>query len=219
MVVIGITGNIGSGKSLVAEIIREAGFVVSSSDEIAKRLMSENKEIIIALQKVFGDDIYDSEGKLDKAKLAEIVFGDTPEHDKHLKELNRIVHPHVLAEHERQIEEYSEKGTDRLFIESALIFEAQIEDAFDYIVVVDASEELRIKRIQERDGRSLVAIKQMMKSQISSEQKVKQADFVIDNSSTKDSLKQSVSVLLPILSILPAVDLDNDESTEEPYSE
>lgn len=210
MVTIAITGNIGSGKSAVAHIIRDAGHIVVSSDDVAKRLTTEDAGVVQNIKQRFGDDAYNSDGSLNNYRIAEMVFGDSAEHHKRLLELNRIVHPKVLEDHERQIEQHRAQGKHRIFIESALIFEAELEDAFDYVVVVDAPEETRLKRLMQREAASEKAIRSRMKEQISSEQKCKLADFVVDNSSTPEALEKTIAALLPILEILPPRDFEND---------
>ena len=210
IVVVGITGNIGSGKSAVAELIRGAGHTVFSSDETAQRLMRENADLKRELKRNFGDDIYSNDASIDRSKLAALVFGNSSEHHARLALLNRLVHPRVLDEHRLQIEKSAEQGAKLVFIESALLFEVGLEDAFDYIVVVSAPEDVRLQRAMLRSGDNQEKIENRMKEQLSSEEKVENADFVINNSSSLEMLAKTVASLLPILEVLPP--RNNDEA-------
>lgn len=218
IVVIGITGGIGSGKSAVADYIREAGYVVFSSDATAKRLINENAELRHEIKQLFGLEVFQVNGLIDEKALAAKVFGDTPSHTQALNALNTLVHPQVFEEHRRQIEECAEKGEKLVFLESALIYEAGIEDAFDYIIVVDAPEEVRIQRVMQRGNSSEEQVRRRMKQQISANEKKNWADFVIDNSSTPEKLREAVNFLLPIVATLPPSEpqeIEEDDEAEE----
>ncbi len=212
IVVIGITGNIGSGKSAVSRILREAGHTVYSSDETAKQLMNEDTELKAQITKNFGL-VYAPDGMLDTAALARLVFGDAPEHHARLALLNRLVHPRVLEAHQQQIDEAERTGKSLVFVESALLYEVGLDDAFDYIIVVDAPEETRLQRAMQRDGVSAESIRARMHEQLPAQEKTKYADFVLDNSSTLDSLQNAIRSLLPVLEILPP--RREDETAEE----
>lgn len=211
IVVIGITGNIGCGKSEVATLLRAKGCTVLSSDETAKRLMNENAEVRDKLKEVFGIDVFTINGTINKEFLAKKVFGASPDNRKYLETLNSIVHPAVLDEHVRQIREFEQAGLSHLFIESALIYEVEIEDAFDYIVVVDAPEDVRIARAMQRDKGTEAQIRARMENQLDANQKKSWADFTIDNSGTKEQLETSVNFLYPIFLTLPPTSLVEDE--------
>ncbi len=214
IVVIGITGNMGSGKTTVSEWLKKAGHVVFSSDETAKSLMQNDAELRGLIVQNFGPDVY-LDGVLDRQKLASMVFGASPEHHARLALLNRLVHPRVLEEHQRQIEECSNQGVQLVFIESALIYEVGLEDAFDYIVVVDASEDVRVKRVMQRSALTEAEVRSRMKEQMSAQEKVKNADFILDNSSTPEALNTALSALAPILVLLPPRSPDHHDPEEE----
>ncbi len=212
LVVIGITGNIGSGKTAVAKFLREAGHRVYSSDETAKRLMNEDSELKTQIVRNFGQ-VYSPDGVLDTQALAHLVFGSSPEHHARLALLNRLVHPRVLDEHQRQLEAASAEGATLVFIESALLYEIGLDEAFDYIIVVDAPEEVRLARSVQRDGAKAEDIQARMHEQLSAQEKKKYADFVLDNASSLDALHAALRALLPVLEVLPP--RSDDETAEE----
>lgn len=213
LVVIGITGIIGSGKSTVAHWIREAGHTVASSDETATRLMNTDVHLQDQLRASFGGEIFDENNTLKRSALAALVFGETPDHHARLSLLNRLVHPRVLEEHEHQLRQAEAAGLSRMFIESALIYEAGLEDAFDYILAIDAPADACVARVRERSGLSEQQIRSRMSEQMSSAEKTRHADFVLHNDSTLAALRDAFMNLLPILAILPPRTAE-DESDE-----
>mgnify|MGYP003305197905 CR=1 FL=1 len=141
-VLVAITGGIGSGKTTVSKLIEERGFKVFSCDEIYKEI-SKTEEYLNELKKVFPFCI-DGNGALNRRALAEIVFSDA----KKLKQLNALAHPIVLSELERKIEQ--EKGL--VFCEVPLLFEGNLQDKFDYVLIVLRPLDLRVKSIIKRDA-------------------------------------------------------------------
>ncbi len=206
--VIAITGGIGSGKTTVSAIIRDSGYIVLDTDAMAKDLMGSNDELKESLQREFGEEIYEK-GSLNREFLASIVFGSEKDSEEKLDKLNQIVHPFVIEEMYNRCEELAEEGEDLIFIESALIYEAGLEDGFDYVVVVDASEELCLERVMKRSSMSSEQIKNRIDSQFSVEHKKSQADFVIDNSGSLEKLRSSVEFVLSVLEELPPREPEN----------
>jgi dephospho-CoA kinase len=197
--VVAITGSIGSGKSTVAEYIKSKGFPVINTDDKAKELMVTDQKVIKAIKKEFGDDIYSDKGELNKQKLADLVFGEDKESQERLARLNALVHPAVIDFMIAEVRRLEEEGEALVFVESALVFEAQLEEGFDYIIAVYLDEETSIKRAAVRLGQPEEAIRKRMANQISPESKKGHADFVIDNSGTKEDAEKSVDFLLTIL--------------------
>jgi dephospho-CoA kinase len=171
---IGLTGGIGSGKSTVAEIFSRLGVPVFISDEVAKMLQEEDEEVKKAITEIFGAAIYD-ENKLNRAKVAEIVFTDK----KKLEQLNAIVHPAVG----KAFDAFCEKHRNANFVlkESAILFEIGDDKNLDGMIVVTAPDELRITRVMQRDGVEKEAVIKRMKNQVKQEEKAKKADFCIIN--------------------------------------
>lgn len=204
--VIGITGGIGSGKTEVAKIIKDLGYKVLSSDAISKDIVNNDESIKKRIIKLFGEQSYQDD-KLNSKYIAEKVF----ENDDLLDKLNGIIHPAVIEELITRIEKLSKEGEEIIFNESALIFEAGLEEGYDYIINVDAPEELKIMRIKESRNLSDVDIKNRMKKQISPERKKQLSDFTIDNSGDLNKLKESVEFTVDIIKTLPPKEFEDIE--------
>jgi dephospho-CoA kinase len=214
-VVIGITGGIGTGKSEVAKIIRDKGYVVLSSDEIAKDLMANDDNLKTNLKNLFGDKVYDESGSLNKSFLASKIFGNSEIHKDNLNRMNALVHPRVIEELINKAEHYSHQGEEMIFNESALIFEAGLDEGYDAIIVVDAPEDLRVERVMKSRGMSKEEILKRMDEQISQHEKKKAADFVIDNSGDINQLKQSVEFILQVAKAIEPKDFTKLKREEE----
>ncbi len=171
--IIGITGGIGSGKSTFAEVLRRNGFFVYDSDIEARRLQNENTVIRYELIETFGQEIYDANG-LDRKKLASIVF----ENPDLLKKINSIVHPAVLADFMIWKEFHSSEKF--LFLETAILYESKFNVITDKVILITASENIRIKRVMKRDGISEKSVKSKIKNQLSDNEKIRLADIVIN---------------------------------------
>lgn len=209
-VVIGLTGGIGSGKSTVANLFEKAGLKVLKADDIAKKIMAGDAELQKLLKTEFGDDVFKSD-ILQADFLAAKVFGSTHEHRKNLRKLNSLVHPRVLDELLKEINALAENGEKLIIVEIALLYEIELEDAFDYVITVDAPEDVRIKRTMERSKISEEEIRHRIAEQIPAEDKKAWADFVIDNSKDFKTLENSVDF---VLSFLPFLKPKPDEEEE-----
>lgn len=206
MKVIGITGNIGAGKSLVTRYLRERGWKVYASDDTAKELMDSDPEIQQELVAAFGPDVV-REGRVERAVLAARVFGADPQHHAALSTLNKIVHPRVLDRHVEILDAHAEAGDALVAIETALLFEVGLEDGFDYVIVVDADPELRIARVMERSGMTREQVEARMAEQMSPEEKRGLADFVIENNSTLEQLQSATNAIATIAELMPERDV------------
>ena len=210
---IGLTGSIGAGKSLVADYFREAGIPVLSADAVAKELMREDPGMRSAIIAEFGDDIY-IDGELNRKRRADLVFNDR----ERLERLNEIVHPRTIAEQGVRAKRLIDQGNRIVACEAALIFESGGEERFDYIVVVDADPEIRYRRGAERDDVSPEEIRRRDEMQMPAAEKVKQADFVITNNGSREDLKRNTDVIIDLLKVLPprhSLDAWDDELEEE----
>lgn len=197
--VIGITGGIGCGKSTVAKLIAEAGFEVIETDELAKEIINNNNDVKNKIKEAFGTEAFNSNGSLNTKFISSIVFNENDTEYKALTKLNQIVHPPVIEEMINRIDALEQKGINKVFVESALIYEVELEQGFDYIIAVDCPEEKVIQRLKDKYHMSEKEILLRMKSQIPSSQKAQLADFVINNYGSTDELKKSVDFLLSIL--------------------
>jgi dephospho-CoA kinase len=176
---VGITGGIGSGKSAVAEIIRSAGYTVFSADDIGRELTNSHPDIKDRINAEFGQ-MYFPDGMLDKVRMASLVFGNTPAHAEALARLNAIVHPAVWKAVAERVKSAFESGENYVFNETALLFEAGAEAVYDVIIVVDAPEEVRIKRLAEGRNISPEEARRRIQAQIPVKQKKARADYIIN---------------------------------------
>ena len=173
MILVGLTGGIGSGKSTVINYFKELGITCYQADDEAKKLMNSDKGLIKKIKNSFGDSIYIN-SKLDRKKLSAIVFTDKQK----LELLNSIVHPYV----NRHFDNYR-KGLEDIYIikEVAIIFEIGTQNEFDKIILVRAPKEDRVKRIINRDKCNRQDAINRINNQIADDDKIDQCDFIIDN--------------------------------------
>ena len=178
MIIVGLTGGIGSGKSTVINHFKKLGVNCYQADKEAKKLMDSDKGLIKEIKNSFGDEIYIN-SKLDRKKLASIVF----KNKKKLNLLNSIVHP-VVNKH---FANYCESQNNIYIVkEVAIIFETGTQDKFDKIILVKAPKEERINRIINRDGCSRQDAIDRIGSQKNDEEKIEKSDFIIDNINLQD---------------------------------
>lgn len=171
--IVGLTGGIGSGKSTVANLFRELGVPVYDSDKEAKQLMKTSSAIKKAIIKLLGKESY-TDGKLNRTYISNKVFTNP----KLLAELNKIVHPEV----KNHFKEWCAKQNHKYLIqESALIFENKSQANYDKIILVTAPLEIRIARVIERDNTSKESVLQRVNNQLLDSEKLKLADFIIEN--------------------------------------
>lgn len=192
-ITIGITGSIGSGKSEFTKIAEDSGFPVLRADDISKEILANNPDVKKQVIKKFGKESF-LNNTPNKKYLAEIVFNNPAK----LRELERILHPLVIKEIERQKKEIFKKH-NILFVESALIYEADLENLFDFVVLITADREVRLKRKLSQGMSEEDFIKREM-NQIPDEEKRKRADFIFQNNGTKEELHSKFNLLLTLLS-------------------
>jgi len=173
MIKIGLTGGIGSGKTTVANIFKVLGIPVFDADCAAKIIMEEDKQLMAAVKKEFGETAYIN-GKLNRKYIADIVFKD----DYRLAVLNSLVHPATIEAAQKWIQQQT---SPYVIKEAALLFESASAGGVDYVIGVYAPQSLRIKRVMERDSTSRSDVLARMDKQINEELKMKLCDFVIVN--------------------------------------
>lgn len=182
MLKIGITGGIGSGKSVVTQIFRVLGIPALDADAFAKELMNSNDAVKAELIAAFGPGVY-QEGKLDRTYLSGIVFKD-PEQ---LQQLNAIVHPAVKKYGKRWMEA---QASPYVVKEAAIFFESGSHADMDLMIGVSAPFELRLQRAMQRDGATEAAIRQRMDKQMDEEEKMSRCDFIIRNDDSVSLIEQ-----------------------------
>jgi dephospho-CoA kinase len=182
--IIGITGGIGSGKSLICKIFSTMNIPIYDADSRAKYLINNDLALKKSIINLLGDEAYTSKGEYNRAWVASQVFNNADL----LKHLNSLVHPCVHKDAHDWVKKYP--NSPFLLYEAALMKAAGDNNMFDKVIVVNAPIGLRIKRIQQRDKRSEQEIKDIIARQISDEERLKIADYVIENDDKKPILEQ-----------------------------
>ena len=188
MRVVGITGGIGSGKSIVSRFLRAMGYAVYDSDAEAKRIMDGDETLKKQLSEIFGADIY-AGGRLDRRALAGKVFSDTSA----LERLNAAVHPAVRVDFRRWAEAHDDAPI--VFMESAILAESGFTDMVDAVWLVEAPEEIRVARIVRRDSCSAQEARQRIRAQWSDEAKERYASVVLHNDDKAPLIPQILGAL------------------------
>ena len=191
MIIVGLTGGIGSGKTTVAKAFNRLGVPVYIADDEAKKLMHRSKIIKRKLTTLFGEKAYVN-GELNKPVIANIIFNDKT----YLQKMNAIVHPKVSRHFEKWV---LKQKAPYVIKEVAILFEKGGDKTCDYVITVVADKTLRIKRLLERDNTSKEKIEAIMKNQWTDEEKIKKSDFVIDNTNLENTKEQVLKIHNKIL--------------------
>jgi len=201
MLRVGLTGGIAAGKSVVGDVFVALGAHLVQADRIAHSLMQPGEAVYNEVVRHFGREILNKDGTVNRSKLAEVAFGppDAPEGQRasRIQELNRIVHPVVIRSQDEWMHAVSQQDPHGVaIVEAALLLEAGAADRFDKLVVVTCAAEQRAERFAARQKIDLESarkeVARRMAAQMPDEEKVKAADYVIDNSGTLDKTRQQV---------------------------
>lgn len=188
MLLVGLTGNIASGKSTVAQLLSERGATIIDADVLARRAVERGTKAFDAIVRRWGTSVLAPDGHLDRAALRRAVFGNSRE----LEALNDIVHPEVEQLRLRRIDEARARGDRIVVCDIPLLFEKKMADRFDRILLVDAPRPLRLERLVTDRGLRETEAMDMIAAQMPAELKRARADFVIDNGGTLTQLEQRV---------------------------
>ena len=191
MIVVGLTGGIGSGKTTILKVFKSFGVPVYIADDEAKDLMNRSKVIRRKLIALFGEDAY-KDDQLNRPYLASQIFSNR----ELLLKMNAIVHPKVASHFKRWLKK---QDSEYVIKEAAIIFENNLQSHYNYIITVVADEDLRIQRVIKRDDASIEKVKSIIKNQWSDAKKIKQSDFVILNNDLETAKKQALKVHKKIL--------------------
>ena len=196
MLKVGLTGSIAAGKSVVGEMFAAEGAHVIQADEIARQLMQPGEAVYREVVAAFGAGILDPDGSVNRARLAELAFGG-PDKPSRIRELNQIVHPAVIARQEEWMAQVGQSDPRAIaLVEAALILEAGAAKRFDRLVVVTCQPQQRIERWARRLKVDREAarreVTRRMAAQLPDEEKIKAADYVIDNSGSLDETGRQV---------------------------
>jgi dephospho-CoA kinase len=181
---IGLTGQSGAGKSVVSDIFKQNGFAVIDADLCSREAVEPGSECLTEIAEVFGEKVINADKTLNRKALAEIVFSEKTE----LKKLNAVMHPFILDIVCKRINELQNEGYRFIILDAPTLFESKADDICDMIISVTAKEDIRKKRIAERDGISDESIEKRFKSQHTESFFIKHSDFVIKNNKTLDEL-------------------------------
>jgi dephospho-CoA kinase len=191
MIRIGLTGNIASGKSEVAKMLADRGATIIDADVLAREAVRPETQALKDIVKRWGKDILKRDGSLDRTALRQIVFADQSELDA----LNRIVHPGVTRLRDREIAAARERGDQIVVCVIPLLFERNLVDEFDAIVLVDAPRPIRLERLAATRGLEETDAMNMITAQMPAELKRARADYVIENNGSIDDLERDVDAL------------------------
>lgn len=192
--IVGLTGGIVGGKSTVASMFRDLGAKIIDADILGHSVILPYKPAWKKIVKLFGEDILRKDLTINREKLGKIVFAD----QALLKKLNEITHPEIIKLIKKEINLARDKTHNQekiLIIDAALIYEAKIDRLMDKIIVVYIDEDEQIKRLIKRNNLSKDEASQRVKSQIPMKEKIKMADYVIDNNDTLDKTKKQVETI------------------------
>lgn len=187
--VIGLTGGIGSGKTTVARFIEEFGFPVYYSDDRAKTIVNEDDGLRLKIKELLGNEAYDTNGLYDRKTVAEKVFNDK----ELLDQLNEIIHPAVRIDFENWLQRQTKY---LVFKETALLFELKLNRQCYKSLLITAEDNIRIKRVMDRDGKTYREVQAVMEKQMPEKDKIKLADCVIHNNTNIDDLKEQTEKVI-----------------------
>lgn len=190
--IIGLTGSIASGKSTVSAMLKEQGYPIVDADEIARLVVEPGTRTIQEIREVFGEEVLQKDGSLNRAKLGERIFGDEEERNK----LNLIMHPAIRTEMLRQKEAYLAQGANTVVMDIPLLFESKLQSLVDKIIVVSVSAKTQQSRLIARNQFTKEEAESRMNSQLPMELKEKNADFVIDNNGALEETKKQLEFIL-----------------------
>ncbi len=191
MLVIGLTGGIGTGKSEVASLLQSFGAEVINADQVGHEAYTPNSESWREVVNTFGEEILQSDGQIDRGRLGAIVFSNPQQLDK----LNAIMHPRMARMVGDKIEVLRDKGAPAVVVEAAVLFEAGWDSLVDEVWTTDSPVELVIERLQARNGMSEEEVRRRINSQMDRVERIERSDLVVDNSGDVAGLGETVKAL------------------------
>lgn len=187
--IIGLTGGIGSGKTTVAHYIENCGFPVYYSDDRAKAIVNEDENLKVKIKDILGNDAYDDQGLYNRKFVGKKVFND----DELLQKLNAIIHPAVRQDFKNWV---SKQTKYLIFKETALLFELNLHLDCYKSLLVTAEDNIRLKRVMDRDGKTYREVESVMNNQMQEREKIKMADYIIYNNTNLDDLKDQTEKVI-----------------------
>ena len=187
--VVGLTGGIASGKTTVSKMFADLGIPIIDADVLAREVVEPGTSGLQAVVEEFGEDVLDESGRLDRKKMAELVFGD----DEARETLNAILHPRIGAAGAKYIQGYQSHPAPYVMYEGALLVETGAYQAFSALVVVSADEAVQRLRLIARDGFTVSEANSRIEAQLPLERKVALADFVVTNNGDLEGTREQVA--------------------------
>lgn len=202
MILVGLTGGIGSGKSTVSAMLAARGAVIIDADAITRDVQQPGSDVVQKIAERFGRDVVDAHGALLRQRVADVVFSDP----QALKDLNAIVHPAVGAEIARRVDELA--ATDEIVVLDIPLLTENPRRGIQGKIVVDVPVEVQVERLVRYRGFTEGDVRARIARQASREERLRDADFVVDNSGTVDELDAQIAELWVWLSSLPQLPAD-----------
>ncbi|MBQ2972341.1 MAG: dephospho-CoA kinase [Ruminococcus sp.] len=193
--VVGLTGPIGSGKSAVAKLFCENGYAHIDADKVAREVVKKGSPVLIELATAFGDDVINSDGTLNRRLLSQKAFSK----DNGAQLLNSITHPAILKRVEEKISSCKADGYEKILYDAPLLFESKSDKLCEKIVCVIAKKSIRLERVKLRDNISESEIESRMNAQQTDSYYTEKSDFVIQNNSTLDKLREETIAVIKAL--------------------
>lgn len=189
---VGITGGVGSGKTLACRFFEKLGYRVIYADKIVKRLYKTNSSLKNKLVRKFGKTLLNEKGKISQIKTRKVIFSNK----SNIKRVNKIVHPFAIREIDRLIKNIKDKI---ILIETAILFESCYYKKLDYNVLIYSNKKNRVLRVRKRDKVSAAEVEKLMSFQMTEREKLKRADFVLKNNYRIKDLEKSIGAFNEIL--------------------
>ena len=189
--ILGVTGGIACGKSTAVTILAQAGAVVVSADDLARRLVQPGSPVLRQLVERFGQRIVAADGSLDRSELGRIIFKD----DAARRDLDAIMHPAIAALSRQELErarQRAEAAATIVVYEAPLLFEAGAEERVDKVLVISVDEQIQLQRLMARDQCDETTARQRIAAHMAQKEKIRRADYVIDNSGDMVTLRRTV---------------------------
>lgn len=186
VMVVGLTGQTGAGKSTVSKVFAANGFAIINADTVARKVVEKGTECLAEIEDLFGSKIINSDGTLNRKALGNIVFSDK----KKLEMLNTITYPYITGEILREIRMHSIKGEKLILLDAPTLFESRADDFCELIISVLADDDTREMRIIKRDGLTSEQARKRMNSQLDEEFFVSHSDYIINNNQTIETVNE-----------------------------
>jgi dephospho-CoA kinase len=195
MVLYGLTGGIGAGKSTVCRLLQELGIAVVAADDVGRQVVAPGSEGLTAIVAAFGPEVLDSNGVLNRRQLGTLVFGEAGKR----RQLEDIMHPLVKQYSRAIFAGLTRAGVPFIVYESALLFETDRHLEMQGVIVITASEAQRVARVQQRDGSTEAAVRARLQAQMDEAEKRQRADYVLENDGDLHDLRRQVQALVETL--------------------